>query len=202
MLKRIRTWLNARRPTFDAASLSDLVEHPRFGRTPRPTGARVSEAELRTSFWRLQNEMFFPETAIRADLTRQHPHDLDFPMPWYVDILKTCRDCGRRFIFFAEEQRYWYEQLRFKLDADCVRCPACRKDDQVRRAAFDRYTRSIGAAALGAADLSQLVVDVMLLWHEGMITDAQKVHRVKNMARQRLPDAEETAAIIALCTTI
>ncbi len=200
MFERIQSWLAARTPKFDPASMNDLVEHPRFGRMPRPTGAHVSESELRASFWRLQREIFFPETAIAADIARQHRQD--FPMPWYVDILKTCRDCGRRFIFFAEEQRYWYEQLHFKLDADCVRCPVCRKDDQLRRAAFDRYTRFVGAADLSVADLRQLVVDVVLLWHEGMITDAQKVHRVKNMARQRLPDAEETAAIVALCTTI
>jgi hypothetical protein len=64
-------------------------------------------------------------TAIEADLARQTP--ATFPVTHYYDLDKLCRDCGRRFIFFAEEQKHWYEELGFPLDANCIRCPACRK---------------------------------------------------------------------------
>jgi len=64
-------------------------------------------------------------TAVAADLARQSPATV--PVTHYEDMDKVCRDCGRRFIFFAEEQKHWYEYLGFPLEADAVRCPPCRK---------------------------------------------------------------------------
>src|SRR5690606_36527388 len=48
----------------------------------------------------------------------------------YFDLERQCRDCGRSFIFFAEEQKFWYERLGFGLESDCVRCVDCRKKQQ------------------------------------------------------------------------
>jgi hypothetical protein len=64
-------------------------------------------------------------TAVVADLSRQAPATV--PVTHYYDLAKVCRDCGRRFIFFAAEQKHWYEKLGFPLEADAVRCPPCRK---------------------------------------------------------------------------
>src|SRR5262249_1916680 len=66
-----------------------------------------------------------PGTAIAADLSRQTPATV--PVTHYYDIDKVCRDCGRKFIFFAEEQKHWYEELGFPLEAEAIRCPPCRK---------------------------------------------------------------------------
>jgi len=52
------------------------------------------------------------------------------PVTHYFDVKRQCRDCGKPFIFFAEEQKHWYEVLGFGLDSDCVRCVACRKQQQ------------------------------------------------------------------------
>ncbi|PKN96854.1 MAG: hypothetical protein CVU43_18600 [Chloroflexi bacterium HGW-Chloroflexi-5] len=43
------------------------------------------------------------------------------------------------FIFFAEEQKHWYEELGFGLDSDCVRCVNCRKRQQGIAIARERY---------------------------------------------------------------
>jgi hypothetical protein len=48
------------------------------------------------------------------------------PVLYYFDLKRECVDCGRPFIFFAEEQKYWYETLGFALDSKCVRCIDCR----------------------------------------------------------------------------
>ena len=64
-------------------------------------------------------------TAIPADLGRQTKATV--PVTHYYDLDLECRDCGRRFIFFAEEQKYWYEELGFDLNSGCVRCHPCRK---------------------------------------------------------------------------
>src|SRR5215467_13122347 len=110
---------------------TNLVKHPRFGTTIRPSGADVDGETVRKSFWRYSRETIFPETAIPADLRKQN-YSMS-ACKWYVDVLKTCRDCNRPFIFYAVEQRHWYEVLGFKLDANCVRCPECRKTDQTLR---------------------------------------------------------------------
>lgn len=70
-----------------------------------------------------------PGTAIAADLARQSRATI--PVTHYFDTRRTCLDCGRPFIFFAAEQKHWYERLGFPLEADCVRCPDCRKRIQL-----------------------------------------------------------------------
>ena len=52
---------------------------------------------------------------------------------------RQCLDCGRLFIFFAEEQKHWYEELGFGLDSDCVRCVVCRKRQQGLARERERY---------------------------------------------------------------
>lgn len=66
-----------------------------------------------------------PGTAVAADLARQTY--AYFPVSHYYDIDSTCQECGRKFIFFAEEQKHWYEELGFPLEAQAARCSPCRK---------------------------------------------------------------------------
>ncbi|AJQ93329.1 zinc-ribbon domain containing protein [Gynuella sunshinyii] len=44
----------------------------------------------------------------------------------YTDMLLTCQKCGRKFYFFAKEQKYWYEVLGFWNNAKCIHCVDCR----------------------------------------------------------------------------
>lgn len=57
----------------------------------------------------------------------------------YFDEKRVCRACGRKFIFFAEEQKHWYEELGYSLDADCVECVPCRKANQGHRRLQRKY---------------------------------------------------------------
>src|SRR5262245_22376954 len=136
---------------------SDLVAHPRFGRKVRPSGHRVDPDKLRASFWQYQNEVLFPESAIPADTTRQNHGVCN--RPWYVDILKACVKCGRGFLFFAEEQRFWYEDLGFFVDADCIRCPECRAAERTLRNRFNRYAKATAAPSLDDEALARHVDD-------------------------------------------
>ncbi len=47
-----------------------------------------------------------------------------------MDLKKLCVKCNRWFLFYAEEQRYWFETLGFYIDADCTKCIDCRKKEQ------------------------------------------------------------------------
>ena len=61
------------------------------------------------------------------------------PVTHYFDAKRECADCGKPFIFFAAEQKYWYEELGFPLESDCVRCVVCRKKQQGLELNRQRY---------------------------------------------------------------
>lgn len=102
----------------------DFVEHPCFGRGPRFTRLHP-EGDLYIG-WHAHG--LIAGTSIRADVRKQMP--ATFHVTHYFDLERECCDCGRKFIFFAEEQKHWYEELQFGLDSDCVRCVPCRKQQQ------------------------------------------------------------------------
>lgn len=134
--------------------MTDWVPHPRYGAKPRVTGldpdpdAPDVQLHYNVNFFteRQKADMLryaghvpepraeqrhIPGTAVVADLSKQKPATL--PVTHYYDIEKRCVECSRLFLFFAEEQKHWYEELGFTLDADCVRCAPCRKIDRERR---------------------------------------------------------------------
>jgi hypothetical protein len=132
-----------------------FVDHPRYGQRPNITGLNPSPRDRNVHIWnaldpdeigavwkaatgedypyasssiRSDRPRRIPNTAIPADLGRQVPQTV--PVTHYFDMECKCRDCGRPFIFFAREQKHWYEDLGFSLNSDCVRCVECRKQQQ------------------------------------------------------------------------
>ena len=116
-----------------------FVTHPRYGQGPRITGLNPETDYGGHIFlhWHSPKDSRIPNTAIPADLSRQSPSTV--PITHYFDVKRQCRDCGRPFIFFAQEQQYWYEELGFGLDSDCVRCVDCRKKQQGIGLKRERY---------------------------------------------------------------
>ena len=116
-----------------------FVKHPRYGRGPRITGMNPETVYGGEVFihWHSSKGCRIPNTAIPADLNQQIPATV--PVTHYYDVKRECKDCGRPFIFFAEEQKHWYEELGFGLESDCVRCVSCRKRQQGIAQARERY---------------------------------------------------------------
>lgn len=116
-----------------------FVDHPRYGRCPHITGLNPETDFERRVFlhWHSPRECRIPNTAIRADISRQVPATV--AVTHYFDVVRKCRDCGKSFIFFAQEQKHWYEELGFNLESDCVRCVPCRKRQQGIDQARERY---------------------------------------------------------------
>ncbi|GJM07834.1 MAG: hypothetical protein DHS20C11_01100 [Lysobacteraceae bacterium] len=85
------------------------VPHPRYGDKPVYSGESFTLEEIHSAFWRYRGEAVFPESAVAADVDKQN-YSI-FPRKVYVDIEKACRECGRHFLFYALEQRYWFEEL-------------------------------------------------------------------------------------------
>ena len=46
----------------------------------------------------------------------------------YVDQDKVCEKCRDDYVFRKEEQKYWYETLRFWVQSKPKHCPKCRLD--------------------------------------------------------------------------
>lgn len=89
---------------------ADYVEHPRYSRSPRYTVLNPDLAKV--------------EGLPVTDESHEIPStEIVTSKSCYSDIQRLCRDCGRPFIFFAEEQIYWYETLGFSVGAVCVMCP-------------------------------------------------------------------------------
>ena len=122
-----------------ARDYREFVTHPRYGQGPRTTGLNPEADYAGDVFlhWHSPRGSRIPNTAIPADVSRQSRATV--PVTHYFDVVRQCRDCGKRFIFFAAEQKYWYEELGFGLESDCVRCVVCRKKEQGIGLKRERY---------------------------------------------------------------
>jgi hypothetical protein len=109
-----------------------VSSHGLQGLTPRP-----NTAETFSFIGTRPRNVVSPHTAIPADRSRQSLATV--PVTHYFDVKRQCRDCGKPFIFFAEEQKHWYEELGFALESDCVRCVVCRKKQQGLERKRERY---------------------------------------------------------------
>jgi hypothetical protein len=118
----------------------DYVPHPRYGQGPRITGLNP-ESDYATGkiflHWHSPAGVRIPNTAIAADVSRQKRAMI--PVTHYFDAKRRCADCRKPFIFFAAEQKFWYEDLGFPLESDCVRCVPCRKKQQGVEWKRERY---------------------------------------------------------------
>ncbi len=160
------------------------VEHPRFGREPRLTGFNPPVNEASDTHWHSGADVRIPNTAIRADRSKQaHAaggrswglliHD-------YFDVRRKCRDCGRKFIFFAAEQKYWYEELGFPLEVDCVRCHACRRDQRHLDRLRERYNQLVSSQPTDPAELLELArVSIELIAGDIFAAHPRTVARIR-----------------------
>lgn len=119
---------------------ADFVPHPRYGDEPRLTGLNPKEDWVTCGVhlhWHSPSDVRVPNTAIAADTSRQNQPTI--AVTHYFDSRRRCVDCQRSFLFFAAEQKYWYEVLGFPLESDCVRCVPCRKKQRGLEAQRQRY---------------------------------------------------------------
>ncbi|MEO6035527.1 MAG: zinc-ribbon domain-containing protein [Verrucomicrobiota bacterium] len=184
------------REKFFSTKYDDYVKHPRYGHRPRYTGLNPNPYDLNiqlhsnaTNVRELQKravqvfgkklgymtplEQLTPKeparisnTAIRAEPGLQnHP---TLPVTHYFDVERVCRDCKRPFIFFAEEQKYWYETLKFPLDSDCVRCPNCRKTERFLARTRATYERLAGTKNRNWKDDLKMAGSALTLVENGL----------------------------------
>jgi len=92
----------------------------------------------------------------------QHYYGYYLPFFMYFDIEKNCESCSKDFIFSKEEQKHWYEVLKFYVFSVATRCKDCRKD---RRAMIAQNNRLMELTALEDKTAEQLK-ELADIYHE------------------------------------
>lgn len=167
-----------------ADNYAGFVRHPRYGQRPRITGLNP-ETDYTTGkvflHWHSSEACRIPNTAIPADIARQALATV--PVTHYFDVRRQCRDCNRPFIFFAEEQKYWYEELGFPLESDCVRCVDCRKKQQGLERMRERYEELFRAPERSVPqDLELAECSLSLI--EGGVFHKRQLQRVRMILKK------------------
>lgn len=201
--------------TREADPYTQFAEHPRYGRRPHVTGLNpqpgdpgvhlhwntTTVREVAAQFEAMMGKRWpygdlwdhsqqirrIPHTAIPADLDRQTPATVQ--VTHYFDLERRCRDCGRPFIFFAREQQYWYEQLGFGLDSDCVRCVDCRKQQQ-GIARYREIYESLFHVAERTPERSLQMADACLSLIEHGVFSHRQLQRVRRLLKAVAEHAE------------
>jgi hypothetical protein len=194
---------------------AEFVDHPRYGRRPKITGLNPNPAdrdvhlhwnattpeEIVAQFeaatgkkWPYGDDWSsysktkkIPNTAVIADLSRQTPATV--PVTHYFDLERICRDCKRPFIFFAAEQKHWYEELGFGLESDCVRCVECRKRQQGIARQREQYETLFHVEQRTEEQTLQMA-DVCLSLIESGIFTVRQTERVRMLLNSIPEDAD------------
>lgn len=159
------------------------VPHPRYGDRPILSDERWTEAAVRRAFWGYGSARIFPETAVTADISRQNYGYS--PRRVYVDIAERCRTCGREFLWFALEQRHWFEELGFFVDAQCHHCQDCRHMAHRLRDRRKVYDALVAKPEKTTAEWERLETLGQALWDAGEITKPETLLKSRMPKRLR-----------------
>ena len=159
--------------------MTNYVNHPRYGREPILSGNSYTKQEIENAFWWYKSVRYFPETAIPAVIEKQC--DSLYPRQLYVDIEEQCVDCHRAFIFFAKEQQYWFEELKFWIDAHAIKCFECRKKTRAINRLQITYANLIIKEHITFEETQLLKSSAQQLFESGVIKKINKVNAIRKM---------------------
>jgi hypothetical protein len=141
-----------RKGNLDNVMLQGNAMFDRFGKSdPRKMPSHLFWGALHLDY----------ATAVQADVSKQNRSIC--PRYWYIDAAFRCARCGNTFVFTAEEQRFWYEELGFWIDSKAKHCGECRRKLRELKALRQEYDRGVGAALdrNASAQQKQTLVDVI-----------------------------------------
>ena len=149
------------------------LNHPRYGNKPITTNTSVTIEAIENAHWRYSRLKYFPNTVILADIKKQN-YAID-PRALYVDIEEKCESCSKAFIFFAQEQQYWFEVLDFWVDSHCTHCFECRKHARYILTLRKRYDMLTSLANKTSSEKTQRKELANTLYCLGIIKNINKV---------------------------
>ncbi|MDX1929720.1 MAG: zinc-ribbon domain containing protein [Pirellulaceae bacterium] len=94
------------------------------GRDPSPKELREAERILSLSPFQQKNH----PTSLEVDYEKlDHVRTYGILPDYYIDRPFTCRKCGKRQIWKAKDQKWYYEEAKGNISAIAVECHECRK---------------------------------------------------------------------------
>lgn len=164
---------------IDLERYAAFVPHPRFGREPRFTSLRpeIDATNRMYPHWS-PGDGIIPNTAIEANPDRQVSATV--AVTHYYDLEQQCRDCKKKYIFFAIEQQHWYEELQFGLEAGCVRCVPCRKKQRGLAGRRQQY-EELFHVSKRTAEQTVTMADCCLDLIENQVFTIKQAERVRTL---------------------
>lgn len=159
--------------------MANYVNHPLYGSEPIPSGNSYLKQEIDNAHWRYASLRHFPETAIPAVIEKQS-YSI-YPRQLYIDIEEQCVDCHRTFIFFAKEQQYWFEELRFWIDAHAIKCFECRKKTRAINQLQITYANLIIKEHRTLEETQLLKSSAQQLFDFGVLKKINKLNAIRKM---------------------
>jgi tetratricopeptide (TPR) repeat protein len=155
-------------------ALERTQSHPLFGEIPlvevvcKDAGGR----EIRYQDFDREYQPALPPGAVRGDLHRQHFCSMcHVPRYFYIDQKRICVECHRPFVFSAEEQKHWYEDLQFHFDSVAIRCLDCRRKQRTGKTLNAALARARSRLAENPEDRERILAVaealVRLMEHTG-----------------------------------
>jgi hypothetical protein len=100
-----------------------MSEHPQTGQNPSEKELREAERILSLTPAQQRNH----PSAVPADHSKlSHINTYGGLPEFYLDQPFTCRKCGKREIWKAKDQKWYYEEAKGHIDARAVECHDCR----------------------------------------------------------------------------
>ena len=173
--------------------------HPRFGPIPLIVREWIDgDGTVRASYdFDPDHQPPMPPGAIRGDPRRQSSRGaFDVPHYYYVDRERHCVQCRYSFVFAAQEQKNWYENLGFNFASVAIRCPACRRQRRSAKAlhhAVDDAKRELLKApdhATAQLALAEAIVELHTRRGHGKLEEALAAARkARKLLRAQPPTA-------------
>ncbi|WP_231943724.1 zinc-ribbon domain containing protein [Aeoliella mucimassa] len=144
-----------------------------------PYISRKKEREALSSYWRYSYLKTDVTDILEADISKQN-------RSWgargyYIATLHVCRQCGKDFRFTAQEQKLWFEEYGFFIDAYPGCCLECRREKRKQKAIKHRYdayqTEEDGKLSIDQCkELADLIMELF-----GPDLDEKKRNRYNHM---------------------
>ncbi|MBA3237056.1 MAG: zinc-ribbon domain containing protein [Parachlamydiaceae bacterium] len=115
-----------------------VLPHPLYGEIPAAQGMYTTKhGNVISSGFYYPDPNYVPSLppgAIRGNVGLQEFCPIHhFPKYFYVDEEVECVQCRDKFVFFAGEQKFWYESLKFNFHSHAINCQACRKQNRSQK---------------------------------------------------------------------
>jgi gamma-glutamyl-gamma-aminobutyrate hydrolase PuuD len=103
---------------------------------------------------------------------------------WHIGVILRCKKCRKTFEFTAEEQRHWYEKLRFWADSVPVECFECRGASRTIVNFHKRLSKVLATKEMTIGDYNEIVAIAEGLLLQGVQLSGRLGQKIRMAAKR------------------